>query len=120
MTIDEAIVHAREVAELQRLKAENITTIPSHRVICNTCAEEHEQLASWLEELKLYRDRNYRKTIAYNKGRADAIDEYHQEMHDMIEGDEEFTDWQKYEILQCNDLVAEQLKEQHNGQKNLL
>ena len=46
------------------------------------------------------------------KVRADAIDEYRKEMHDMIEGNEEFTDWQKYEILQCNELVAEQLKEQ--------
>lgn len=49
---------------------------------------------------------------AYDLGRADAIEEYRKEMHDMIEGDEEFTDWQKYEILECNELVAEQLKEQ--------
>lgn len=45
--------------------------------------------------------------------RADAIEEYRKEMHDMIEGNEEFTDWQKYEILECNELVAEQLKEQN-------
>lgn len=49
----------------------------------------------------------------YEQGKADAIEEYRKEMHDMIEGDEEFTDWQKYEILQCNELVAEQLKEQN-------
>lgn len=47
----------------------------------------------------------------YDKGRADAIEEYRKEMQDMIEGNEEFTDWQKYEILECNELVAEQLKE---------
>lgn len=57
MEIEEAISHAREVAELQREKANNITTIPSHKVICNTCAEEHEQLAEWLEELKAYREK---------------------------------------------------------------
>lgn len=47
-----------------------------------------------------------------DRGRADGIEEYRKEMHDMIEGDEEFTDWQKYEILECNELVAEQLKSQ--------
>lgn len=41
--------------------------------------------------------------------RAEAIEEYRKEMHDMIEGDEEFTDWQKYEILQCNELVTERV-----------
>lgn len=43
--------------------------------------------------------------------RANAIEEYRKELHDMIEGNEEFTDWQKHEILECNELVAEQLKE---------
>ena len=45
MTIDEAIVHAREVA------SRNF----DDRVHCIRCAEEHEQLAEWLEELKAYR-----------------------------------------------------------------
>lgn len=45
MTIDEAIVHAREVA------SRNF----DDRVHCIRCAEEHEQLAGWLEELKAYR-----------------------------------------------------------------
>lgn len=48
------------------------------------------------------------------KVRADVIDEYRKEMHDMIDGNEEFTDWQKHEIIECNELVAEQLKEQKN------
>lgn len=42
MTLDEAIAHAREVAE-------------DKRADCIACAEEHEQLAKWLEELRLYR-----------------------------------------------------------------
>ena len=42
MTIDEAIVHAREVASRKF----------DDRVHCIRCAEEHEQLAEWLEELK--------------------------------------------------------------------
>ena len=45
MTIDEAIVHAREVASRKF----------DDRVHCIRCAEEHEQLAKWLEELKAYR-----------------------------------------------------------------
>ena len=45
MTIDEAIVHAREVASRKF----------DDRVHCIRCAEEHEQLAEWLEELKTYR-----------------------------------------------------------------
>ena len=45
MTIDEAIAHAREVASRKF----------DDRVHCIRCAEEHEQLAEWLEELKSYR-----------------------------------------------------------------
>ena len=46
MTIDEAIAHAREVASRKF----------DDRVHCISCAEEHEQLAEWLEELKAYRE----------------------------------------------------------------
>ena len=45
MTIDEAIAHAREVASRKF----------DDRVHCIKCAEEHEQLAEWLEELKALR-----------------------------------------------------------------
>ena len=45
MTLDEAIAHAREVASRKF----------DDRVHCIKCAEEHEQLAEWLEELKSYR-----------------------------------------------------------------
>ena len=57
MTLDEAILHAREVAERNRKQYKNC---PSDRTdiryqTCEECAEEHEQLAKWLEELKSYR-----------------------------------------------------------------
>ena len=57
MTLDEAILHAREVAERNRKQYKNC---PSDRTdiryqTCEECAEEHEQLAEWLEELKSYR-----------------------------------------------------------------
>ena len=51
----------------------------------------------------------------YDKGKADGIEEYRKEMHEYIDGNEEFTDWQKHEILECNELVAEKLKENKNG-----
>ena len=40
MTLDEAIAHAREVAEEQG---------------CTECGENHAQLAKWLEELRAWR-----------------------------------------------------------------
>ena len=64
MTIDEAISHAREVAECQKMSArliEDNAYIPESVdkeaiTYGNTiCANEHEQLAEWLEEMKQYR-----------------------------------------------------------------
>lgn len=39
MTLDEAIKHAKQVANCE----------------CSKCADEHKQLAKWLKELKEYR-----------------------------------------------------------------
>lgn len=64
MTIDEAIAHAREVAEKQRKDNDNCKyksqcgckgCADYYSKPCIECAEEHEQLAEWLEELKAYR-----------------------------------------------------------------
>ena len=52
MTIDEAIAHAREVAEYNRKCNENSDCID---ITCERCAEKYEQLAEWLEELKAYK-----------------------------------------------------------------
>lgn len=41
MTLDEAIAHAEEVAAAS----------------CDECGEEHRQLAEWLKELKLYKEK---------------------------------------------------------------
>ena len=63
LSIDEAIAHAREVASRKF----------DDRVHCIRCAEEHEQLAEWLEELKMYRESSYGElySMVYNK----AIDD---------------------------------------------
>lgn len=59
MTIDEAIAHAREVATIQRNNKKLNDTLgafsPYNNQDCAKCAQEHDQLAEWLEELKRYR-----------------------------------------------------------------
>ena len=55
MTLDEAIKHAEEVAELQEKMAKelNESWVRKYDVSrCKECAEEHRQLAEWLKELK--------------------------------------------------------------------
>lgn len=91
MTIDEAIAHAREVANTQRGKSgiclQNGLEC-EHFSDCLKCAEEHEQLAAWLEELKAYREigtveecKNSVLDIqkAYNK----AIDECNKKLDEL-------------------------------------
>ena len=55
MYIDEAIKHAREIAEKNKRGA-NFKPLDSvdHDIkhSCEQCAREHDQLADWLEELK--------------------------------------------------------------------
>lgn len=58
MTLDEAILHAREVAERNRRAKsfepeDNIDD--DIKVNCLNCATQHERLAEWLEELKFIR-----------------------------------------------------------------
>lgn len=43
MTLDEAIIHAKELSENQS--------------ICEDCREEHKKLAEWLEQLKRNKDK---------------------------------------------------------------
>ena len=87
MTIDEAIAHAREVAEEQRKDNENCKYKSEYGCKgcadyysnpCIECAEEHEQLAEWLEELKKRRneDYGYLADIHQNIGYRKAIDDF--------------------------------------------
>ena len=57
LTIEQAISHAIEVAEKNKANCErNTIVIPNRWISDAQCAEEHEQLAEWLEELKRYKD----------------------------------------------------------------
>ena len=109
MTLDEAIAHAREVASRKF----------DDRVHCIKCAEEHDQLAEWLEELKMYKSLAPRelvsekqkndRAIEYNKGfdygfntgYNKAIDNFAEKMKYEYGSDE---------IHETIDEIAEQLK----------
>jgi len=59
LTLEEAIAHAKEVAEknYRDVDFESIDSINDDiKANCLKCAEEHEQLAEWLEELKSYKE----------------------------------------------------------------
>ena len=87
LSIDEAIEHAREVAEEQR-ELFRLCPYPSQECNgadickclknkhdgCIKCAEEHEQLASWLEELKAYREKKCDKSVYLASKSVDKID----------------------------------------------
>ena len=61
MSIDEAIAHEREVAEIHRNDIvpkedyHNMPWIDKENELNTRSAEEHEQIAEWLEELKEYK-----------------------------------------------------------------
>ena len=60
LTLEEAIVHAKEVADMNYNDAEKFDSNDSvenyMKANCMKCAEEHMQLAEWLEELKSYKE----------------------------------------------------------------
>lgn len=59
LTLEEAIVHAKEVADMNYIDAEKFDSNDSvenyMKANCIQCAERHERLAEWLEELKSYK-----------------------------------------------------------------
>ena len=80
MSIDEAISHAKEVATIQRnnekLNRTLGTASPYVNENCLKCAEEHEQLAEWLEELKAMRSLDKTNfSDGYNRGIDDFLKE---------------------------------------------
>ena len=72
MTIDEAIIHAREKADKNSACWKYCTDIKH----CKTCEKEHEQLAEWLEELKVYQQHEIICNKGYNAGYNKAIDDF--------------------------------------------
>ena len=60
LTLEEAIKHAKEVADMNYNDAEKFDSNDSvenyMKANCMKCAEEHNQLAEWLEELKSFKE----------------------------------------------------------------
>lgn len=60
LTLNEAIKHAKEVADMNYNDAEKFDSNGSvenyMKANCMKCAEEHEQLVEWLEKLKFYKE----------------------------------------------------------------
>ena len=123
MPIDEAIAHAREVAEKQRKDNDNCEykaeygckgCADYYSKPCIECAEEHEQLAEWLEELKALKNGlkikcdnlnealEKGKKIGYNK----ALDDFVKFASDMPTVEEEDGEIRPMRLKE----MAEQLK----------
>ena len=57
LTLEEAIIHAKEVTKTNRAEATyNFPNLKEYYDNCLECANQHNQLAEWLEELKSYKD----------------------------------------------------------------
>lgn len=56
LTLEEAIKHAKEVAKTNRAEATyNFPNLKEYYDNCLECANQHNQLAEWLEELQKYK-----------------------------------------------------------------
>ena len=99
MTLDEAIAHAREVATEQKRRS-GACVINDNECdkfsACIKCAEEHEQLAEWLEELKAFQENKW-TDIYIKRGYNKAIDDFSNALADDLTwlkrfGDEVYND----------------------------
>ena len=115
MTLDEAIAHAREVAEEQR-KACDLAWVWDNPDNIKKCAEEHDQLAEWLEELKFlkqwksdimeefcrYDVSSFEELIA--NARNKAIDDFVNGMWRQLDSDEVFEKYKDLENIVIEDI----------------
>ena len=133
MTIDEAIAHAREVAQKQRKDNDNCKYKSEYGCKgcadyyykpCNECAEEHDQLAEWLEELKAYKEKEFDVLkqdgqLLYKQG---VIDGYDKAIDDFVE--KAIEEQIQYDCpLDMHDIekIAEQLRQvERNGNDDVI
>ena len=114
MTLDEAIAHAREAAEEQR-KACDLAWVWDNPDNIKKCAEEHERLAEWLEELKSYRASVFSGDMTQQMLKEEyckAVDDFCAEICKAIVQSERNGDYRFYavEIKQSISDLAEKLK----------
>ena len=107
MTIDEAIEKYKEITNTD-------ANCPAHcNISCDKCVQESEQLAEWLEELKVYQQHKIICNKGYNAGYSKAIDDFAEKLKHII--DEKIKGWTNSDDLRrwCErniDEIAEQLK----------
>ena len=102
MTIDEAIAKYKEITNTD-------TICPAYcNISCDKCVKESQQLAEWLEELKVYQQHEIICNKGYNAGYNKAIDDFVKLVHKH--------DWNIRNINENSfiygaiDTLAEQLK----------
>lgn len=119
MTIDEAIAHARKVAKRNRILLDSDELVQKSydayfdKLKCEKCAEEHEQLVEWLQELKAYHQHEVICNKAYNAGYNKALDYFVEKVKLKYLGvhpDELYEKYYPIEICKQIKEIAEQLK----------
>ena len=123
LSIDEAIAFERQQAKDKRNEHYTFGIQKSKEA-----AEEHEQLASWLEELKAYREKKCDKSVYLASKSVDKIDAVNKGYIDgynkAIDDCKELT---FREVVYCDSLndrtefreLAEQLKAKNNERKGV-
>ena len=123
MTIDEAIAKHRKIAKTQKALYDACTLKEQNKHFLRE-AEEHEQLAEWLEELKDYQDKNkmvVRVDVENMDSIKDKIEElskyaerqYNKALNDFVNAcEKQFTTMYGQRYVDMRDIVniAEQLK----------
>lgn len=112
MNIDEFIEHAKEKTKEHRYHADFFESDNPMRTACTRSAEDCEQLAEWLEELKELRNMTagHLYAVAFNRGylkaekevREKAIDDFAEKVKEMYA----FTILEEVQL----EKIAEQLK----------
>ena len=112
MTIDEAIAKYKEITNTD-------ANCPAHcNISCDKCVQESEQLAEWLEELKMLRElkdehRKIGNIEGFNKGYNKAIDDFVEKIELKYLGvhpDDLYERYYPREICKQVKELAEQLK----------
>ena len=118
LSIDEAIEREREVAEIHRDDIvpkedyHNMPWIDIENELNMRSAEEHEQLAEWLEELKAYREigtvegyksaiKCYTKEYLLRRNLQDQNKEQYSYMDEEVSDDVDVCEWKKLNGNSC-------------------
>ena len=113
MDIDERIACERKWAEKNRqiINSDSVDSVDDEiNMNCLKCAEEHEQLAEWLEELKAFQENKW-TDIYIKRGYNKAIDDFSNALADDLTWLKRFGDEVYNDVGIDVRMRAEQLKE---------